>query len=106
MRSSALIASAILFGLAGAALAEDVKSWVQIAALPTEAAAASRLAEIGQRNATVRAAREAGRILIYKHVDKRGDIWRVRIGPFDDHEQARLYCGQLRAEGQSCLPVR
>jgi cell division septation protein DedD len=106
MRNGILITLAALFWLVGAAMAEDVKSWVQIAALPTEAAAASRLAEIAQRNATVRAAREAGRVLVYKHVDKRGDIWRVRIGPFDDHEQARLYCGQLRVEGQSCLPVR
>ena len=79
--------------------------WVQIAATPTRADADRRLAEIVQRNTAVREAQAAGRIAVYQHTDKRGVFWRVRIGPFADHDQARQFCLRLRAEGQSCLPT-
>ncbi|MCC7046744.1 MAG: SPOR domain-containing protein [Alphaproteobacteria bacterium] len=105
-RSSLALILAAILGWGAAARAETPQFWVQIAAAANEAKANARLREIAQHNGTVRQAQEAGRILVYKQEDKRGDLWRVRIGPFDTHELARRYCGQLRNEGQSCLAVR
>jgi cell division septation protein DedD len=99
------IAATTLLLLAFAARAEGARYWVQIAAAADESAARQRLAEIVQRNARVRDAEAAGRVVVARHVDKRGVFWRVRIGPFEDHEHARQLCGQLRLEGQSCLPA-
>lgn len=102
----------ILLGLvllAGAALAAGearaAEYWVQIAATNSRESADARLSEIVRRNTVVRAAQEAGRITVYRHTGKRGDFWRVRIGPFADHEQARQYCLKLRADGLSCIPA-
>ncbi len=104
-RFGLLILAAVLGG-ASAARADAPTYWVQIAAAANEATANARLEEIERSHAAVRTAHQAGRVLIYRQEDKRGDFWRVRIGPFETHEQARQYCGQLRTEGQSCLAVR
>jgi cell division septation protein DedD len=99
------LAAAFLVCLAAAATAESGRYWVQIIAALDETSAQLRLDELVRRSELVRAARTEGRIAIYRHVDKRGTFWRVRIGPFEDHEGARRYCGRLRAEGLSCLAV-